>query len=60
MLANLAQTPDTSIYMIVGYVVFLVVPAVFIASLIARSRSLRQDEAALKSLSDEEVKNKPA
>ncbi|MBI4314796.1 MAG: hypothetical protein HY679_02590 [Chloroflexi bacterium] len=60
MLAHLAQTPDTSIYMIAGYVVFIVVPAVFIATLIARSRSLRQDEAALKSLGDEETKNKPA
>ncbi|MBI5829570.1 MAG: hypothetical protein HZB20_08555 [Chloroflexi bacterium] len=60
MLAHLAQTPDTSIYMIVGYVVFIVVPAVFIATLITRSRSRRQDEAALKSLGDEETKNKPA
>lgn len=60
MLAHLAQTPDTSIYMIAGYVVFIVVPAVFIATLITRSRSLRQDEAALKSLSDEEKNNKPA
>lgn len=60
MLAHIVQTPDTSIYMIVGYVVFIVVPAVFIATLIARSRSLRQDEAALRILGDEEKKNKPS
>nr|MBI2905536.1 hypothetical protein [Chloroflexota bacterium] len=56
MLAHITQTPDTSIYMIAGYIVFIVVPAVFIATLITRSRSLRQDEAALKSLGDEEKK----
>jgi len=55
-LAPLLQTPDTSGYMIAGYVVFIVLPVLFIASLLYRQRSLKRDEETLRSLAEEEKK----
>lgn len=47
------DTPDTSRYMIAGYVVFTVLPLLFIASLAYRHRNLKRDEDTLKGLEDE-------
>lgn len=52
MFSMLAQTPDTSGYMLAGYAVFIALPLVFIASLIYRYRNLKQDETALRSLDE--------
>ena len=54
--STLLDTPDTFAYMLAGYVVFIVLPALFIASLIYRQRNLKRDEAALESLKEEEKK----
>ncbi len=50
------QTPDTSGYMIAGYIVFVSFPILFIVSLFLRRRNLEKDEAAVKSLSEDEGK----
>ncbi len=50
------QTPDTSGYMIAGYIVFVSFPILFIVSLFLRRRNLEKDEAAGKSLSEDEGK----
>lgn len=52
----LSDTPDTFNYMLMGYVVFIGVPVLFIASLIYRWRNIRRDEAMLESLKDEQKK----
>lgn len=44
------ETPDTAGYMILGYVVFVSLPLLFILSLAYRYRSLRRDEEAVKHL----------
>ena len=54
--APLLDTPDTSAYMIAGYLVFIGVPILFIASLIYRYRNLKRDEEVLESLKDEDQK----
>jgi hypothetical protein len=43
-------TPDTTSYMIGGYVVFFVVMALYLGSLILRHRNLVQDLAVLEEL----------
>ena len=48
--------PDTSAYMIAGYVVFFIIAAIYLVSLIVRSRNLHQDLTTLESL---EKENKP-
>ena len=50
------QTPDTTWYMIVGYIVFITVPSLFIASLIWRRRNIKRDEEMIKSLLEDEKK----
>ncbi|MBV6396716.1 MAG: hypothetical protein HFACDABA_02316 [Anaerolineales bacterium] len=43
-------TPDTSQYMILGYAVFFVVSALYLASLFIRSRNLHRDLETLEEL----------
>ncbi len=45
--------PDTSGYMIAGYVVFFLVSAIYLFSLFVRSRNLKQDLNALESMKEE-------
>lgn len=56
LLAPFFQTPDTSGYMIAGYIVFVSFPILFIVSLFFRRRNLEKDEANIKSLSEDEAK----
>lgn len=44
-------TPDTVNYMIAGYVVFALVMAVYIASLVSRWRNLKREEHMLEEIS---------
>ena len=48
-------TPDTSGYMIAGFVISFVVMGLYVASMYLRSRSLRQDQSLLEEL-DKEAK----
>jgi len=50
------QTPDTSWYMIVGYIVFITLPTLFIVSMIWRQRNLKKDEEMISSLLKDEKK----
>lgn len=43
-------TPDTSGYMIAGYVVSFVVMGLYVASIYLRSRNLHQDKAMLEEM----------
>jgi hypothetical protein len=52
----LLDTPETSGYMIMGYTVAIVLPLLFIASLIYRYRNLKRDEETLKQLEEDERK----
>jgi hypothetical protein len=52
----LFDTPDTSGYMIFGYIVALALPALFIASLMYRYRNLKRDEEMLKRLDEDDEK----
>jgi hypothetical protein len=45
--------PDTSGYMIAGYVVFVVVMAIYLISFMARRRNLEQDLSALQTIEEE-------
>ncbi len=45
--------PDTSGYMIAGYVVFFVVSAIYLFSLLIRSRNLKQDLSTLEVMKEE-------
>ena len=53
----LDATPDTSTYMIAGYVIFFIIAAIYIASLLVRWHNLHQDMTTLEAL-EEETKNK--
>jgi hypothetical protein len=46
--------PDTTNYMILGYVVFTVVMAIYLASLYIRFRNLKQDLEVLEELEEQE------
>jgi hypothetical protein len=48
-----AAPPDTSTYMIAGYVVFALIMAIYLVSLFARRRNLEQDLSTLESLQAE-------
>lgn len=50
------EPADTFGYMLGGYIVFTVLPLLFILSLILRHRNLEKDETAIKSLSEDEQK----
>ncbi len=45
--------PDTSGYMIAGYVVFFLVTAIYLFSLFIRSRNLKQDLDTLENMKEE-------
>jgi hypothetical protein len=45
--------PNTSGYMIAGYVVFVVVMAIYLVSFMARRRNLEQDLSTLRTIEDE-------
>ena len=45
-----SATPDTSGYMIAGFVVSFVVMGLYVASMILRSRNLNQDKAMLEEM----------
>jgi hypothetical protein len=47
-------TPDTTNYMILGYVVFTTVMVLYLLSLYIRNRNLKQDIELLKDLEKEE------
>ena len=49
-----AITPDTSSYMVAGYVIFLIIAAIYIASLYFRTRNLDRDLLALENLREEQ------
>ena len=46
----LQTTPDTSNYMIAGYVIAFVVMGLYVASIYLRSRNLNQDKATLEEM----------
>jgi hypothetical protein len=46
--------PDTSSYMIAGYAIFFVLSAIYLASLVIRSRNLTRDLVTLESLKEEQ------
>jgi hypothetical protein len=45
-------TPDTSGYMIAGYVISFVVMGLYAASMVLRERSLRQDKSLLEDMDE--------
>ncbi len=49
-------TPDTSAYMIAGFVVSFVTLGIYVLSLYIRSLNLRRDAETLKSLEDKPAK----
>jgi hypothetical protein len=53
-------TPDTSGYMIAGYVVFVVVMAIYLVSFFTRRRNLEQDLATLQTIESEGKAAAPA
>ena len=53
----LETTPNTSSYMIAGYVIAFVVMGIYIASLYIRNRNLKQDIETLESMQDEKPKS---
>lgn len=46
--------PDTSAYMIAGYIIFFVVTAIYVASLYVRTSNLARDLEALKNVEEEQ------
>ncbi len=54
------ETPNTLTYLVAGYVVFWLVTFVFVISLVARTRNLEKDVEVLRSLLEEERKDKAA
>ncbi len=47
-------TPDTSSYMIAGYVIFFVITAIYVVSLVIRERNLNRDLATLETMKEEQ------
>ena len=45
--------PDTSAYMIAGYVIFFIIAAIYIVSLLVRWRNLNQDMTTLEAIEKE-------
>ncbi len=52
----LETTPDTSNYMIAGYVISFLTMGIYVASLYIRNRNLRQDQQTLEDLDRTESK----
>jgi hypothetical protein len=50
-------TPDTSGYMIAGYIIAFVAMGIYIASIYIRNRNLKQDLSMLESLDNERKPN---
>ncbi len=46
--------PDTSVYMIAGYVIFFVVTAIYVASLYVRTNNLSRDLDTLKDVQEQQ------
>jgi hypothetical protein len=46
-------TPDTSGYMLAGYIIFAVIMAIYIVSFLARGRNLERDLSTLESMKAE-------
>ncbi len=46
--------PDTSAYMIAGYIIFFVVTAIYVASLYVRTNNLSRDLETLKDVEEEQ------
>jgi hypothetical protein len=46
----LEAPPDTSAYMIAGYVIFFVIAAIYLISLLVRWRNLNQDMTTLEAI----------
>jgi type II secretory pathway component PulM len=46
-------TPDTSVYMIAGYVIFFAVTLIYLASFFIRERNLRRDLETLQTMEAE-------
>ena len=46
----LETPPDTSAYMIAGYVIFFVIAAIYLISLLVRWRNLNQDMTTLEAI----------
>jgi len=51
--------PDTSVYMIAGYVIFFVVTAIYVASFFIRTRNLSRDLDTLKEAEAEQSRPAP-
>jgi hypothetical protein len=51
------NTPDTSIYMIAGFVVSFATMGIYVASLYIRNRNLKQDVETLESMQTEKPKS---
>ena len=49
-------TPDTSSYMIVGYIIAFAVMGMYVASLVIRWRNLNQDQQLLEEMEKESKK----
>jgi hypothetical protein len=56
MLTLQTSTPDTTGYMILGYVVILGVMLLYLGSMLLRNRSLKQDLEMLNELDQQEEK----
>jgi uncharacterized membrane protein YciS (DUF1049 family) len=52
------DTPDTSTYMIAGFVVSFVTMGIYVLSLYIRSRNLKRDVETLESLQTEKPRSK--
>ena len=46
-------TPDTSVYMIAGYVIFFIITAFYLVSLFVRTRNLHRDIETLQTMETE-------
>ncbi len=51
--------PDTSAYMIAGYIIFFVVTAIYVASLYVRTTNLSRDLETLKDVQEEQQRPAP-
>ncbi len=50
MIGLIDPTPDTSIYMVAGYIIIFTIMLLYLVSLIVRNRNLKQDLEAFKEL----------
>jgi hypothetical protein len=49
-----ALPPDTSAYMLAGYVIFFAISVIYLVSLLLRSRNLKRDLLVLENLQEEQ------